>query len=573
MNSFGHKIDALTGEEYYEVYLRGQAILEHPLLNKGAAFSLEERVSLGLRGLLRSTINTMENQVARSMENYRQKTTSLERYIYLQSLQDRNETLFYRLLCDNLLEMIPIVYTPVVGEACIAMSHIMRRYRGVYIDPDNIQNVDEIFDSLGRRDLSLIVVTDGERILGLGDLGSDGMGIPVGKVNLYVAAGGMHPACCLPVCLDVGTNNQRLLADPMYLGYRKPRIRGAEYDALVERFVLGVRRCFPSALLQWEDFSKHTAFKLLERYRERIPSFDDDIQGTGAATLAALMTAMRIRDSSFSRERFVVVGMGQAGVGIARNIQAALAQEGLSANEIRQCIWAVDAPGLLFEDTPGLDEPQLPFVQPRAAVAEWRLSRPDSVGLLDVIRGARATVLIGVTGQAGLFDATICQELARNCERPVIMALSNPTANAECTPEEVLRATGGRALMAAGSPFEPITVGGMTLRPSQCNNIYIFPGVGLGVLVSKALRVTDRMFLAASRALSTMVDSEQIRHGALLPPMSDIRRASFEVAKAVAIEARDTGLGRLLEDAEIEALIARAQWDPHYYAYRPGKAS
>ena len=572
MKNFSFKIDPLTGEEYYEVYVRGQQLLNDPLLNKASAFSYEERHGLDLIGLLRQGISNIEIQEERSLEMYQRKPDDLERYIYLQALLDRNETLFYKLLCDNLAEMVPIVYTPTVGTACQQLSHITRRYRGVYISPENIDNIDQIFQSVSLPQVSLIVVTDGERILGLGDLGSDGMGIPVGKVNLYVAAGGLHPACCLPICLDVGTNNERLLRDPLYLGHAFPRMTGKAYDDLVEKFVLGVKRNFPEALVQWEDFSKQKAFVLLERYRERLLSFDDDIQGTGGTALAALMTAMRIKKSSFKEQRFVIVGMGQAGTGIASNIRTILSEEGLDDDEIRRRIFALDQPGLLFVDTPGLEDQQKRFAQARGSVVGWDLESPNKVGLMDVVKNAKATVLIGVTAQPGLFSKEILEQLAQNDERPVILPLSNPTAKSECTPENVAKATQGRGLVATGSPFAPVDFAARRIVSSQCNNTFVFPGVGLGALVSKSPKVTNEMFLAASKALSCQVSAKQRQEGHLLPEMRDIRRVSKEVAKAVAIQAREDGLGRLLEDDEIDAVVTRAQWQPHYCTYRRGTA-
>ena len=418
--------------------------------------------------------------------------------------------------------------------------------------------------------MNLIVVTDGERILGLGDLGSDGMGIPVGKVSLYVAAGGVHPAVCLPVTLVVGTNNPRLLDDPLYLGIRKPRLRGAEYEDLVEKFILGVKRNFPSALLQWEDFAKQTAFKNLDRYRERILSFNDDIQGTGSTALAALMTAMRIKQSRFQDERFVIVGMGQAGTGIAMNIRAMLLEEGLSNEEARKRIFAVDMQGLLLEGDPLLEGPQEPLAQRRAAVDGWTLDDPSRIGLEDVVRNAHPTVLIGVTAQPGLFSEAILAETAKHSPRPIVLALSNPTHKCECSPEAVWRATDGKGLVATGSPFDPVDWKGHKLLSSQCNNMYIFPGVGLGALVCKASRVTDAMFLAASKAISEFVTPAQEDMGLLLPEMKDIRAVSVAVAKAVGMEARDAGLGRLLEDDQLEYIVNRAQWTPRYASYRPG---
>jgi malate dehydrogenase (oxaloacetate-decarboxylating) len=570
MKTFGFKIDPLTGEEYYEVYVRGRQLLNDSHLNKASAFTKEERLGLGLDGMLRAGVSTMESQVARAYEAFGRKPDDLERYIYLSGLQDRSEPLFYRLLMDHLEEMVPIVYTPTVGKACMQMSLIQRRYRGIYITPENIANIDQIFQGLSQPQVNLIVVTDGERILGLGDLGSDGMGIPVGKVSLYVAAGGVHPAVCLPITLDVGTNNPRLLEDPLYLGIRKPRLRGAEYEELVEKFVLGVKRNFPGALLQWEDFAKHTAFKNLDRYRERILSFNDDIQGTGATALAALMTAMRIKKSRFQDERYVIVGMGQAGTGIAMNIRAMLKEEGLCDEEARKRIYAVDMQGLLLEGDPLLEGPQEPLAQRRAAVAGWTLDDPTRIGLQDVVRNAHPTVLIGVTAQPGLFSEAILAETAKHSERPIVLALSNPTHKCECSPEAVWKATDGKGLVATGSPFPPMDWQGRTLQASQCNNMYIFPGVGLGALVCKASRVTDGMFLAASKAISTFVTPEQEAMGLLLPEMKDIRRVSAEVAVAVGIEARNAGLGRLFEDAQLREVVAKAQWEPKYASYRPG---
>lgn len=570
MRAFTRKIDPLTAEEYLEVYLRGQALLSDPMLNKGSAFTEDERVALELEGIVRPNSNTLEQQVARVMENFHRKGGPLDRFIYLLSLLDRNETLFYRVLCENLSSMLPIVYTPTVGEACLQMSHITRRFRGVYFDRDNIGQIDKIFAGLGRQEVSLIVVTDGERILGLGDLGSDGMPIPIGKINLYVAAAGIHPSCCLPVCLDVGTNNKALLDDPMYLGEHHPRLTGQAYDDFIERFVVGVRRSFPNALLQWEDFAKHTAFKLLERYQNRVLSFNDDIQGTGATALSSLISGLRIKKTRFSDERFLVVGAGQAGLGICFNIRAVLREEGLSDEEAKKRIYAIDRDGLLVEGMPSLEDPQKGFAQPRDAVADWKLENPSRIDLLDVIRNAKVTVLAGVTAKRGLFDERVLGALARNTERPIVLSLSNPTSKSECTLLDVIRATDGRGLFAFGSPFPDETWNGRVYRASQCNNLYIFPGMGLGCLVSRAAKVTHRMFLVASKALSNLVTEEQRSQGMLLPDMEDIREVSAQVALAVAIEARESGLGRRLSDQDLLSLIRRAQWQPHYVPYRPG---
>ncbi len=568
MKTFSIKTDPLTSEEYLEVHLRGRQLLTDPFLNKGSAFSEDERLNLGLVGLLRSRISDIEVQRQRNYEMFNRKSDEIEKYIFLQALLNRNETLFYSLLCEHLPEMLPIVYTPTVGKACQMLSHITRHFRGIYISPENIANIDSIFREVSLPEVNLIVVTDGERILGLGDLGSDGMGIPVGKINLYVAAGGLHPACCLPICLDVGTNNERLINDPLYLGVRQKRLVGRDYDEFIERFVLGVKRNFPNALLQWEDFAKHTAFKLLERYRDRILSFNDDIQGTGAVALAALMSAMKIKNQRFSDQRFVIAGMGQAGAGIAYNIRAMLQEEGLTEQEAKSRIFAFDAPGLLMEDTPGLEEQQRHFAQPRSVASGWGLGS-GTLSLLDLVRNSRATALIGVTAKTGLFDSGVLAQMGKNDGHPIIFALSNPTSKSECTPEQVAAATEGRGIVATGSPFPPFEYKGKTYVTSQCNNMFIFPGMGLGALVSRSSRITSKMFLKASKAISSLVSEEQLAQRMLLPTLKDIRRVSFHVAKAVAAEARDSGLGRLVSDEEYEQLIEKAQWTPHYYPFRP----
>ncbi len=573
MKTYMMKTDPLTGENYLEVYLRGQQILTDPFLNKASAFSEEERLNLGLNGLLRSSISTLEEQSLRSYNMFLKKPDDMEKYIFLQGLLNRNETLFYHLLTNNLIEMLPIVYTPTVGKACMQLSHIMREYRGIYISPENIGNIDEIFQGISLPQVYLIVVTDGERILGLGDLGSDGMGIPVGKINLYVAAAGLHPACCLPITLDLGTNNENLLNDPLYLGYKKKRLTGKEYDEFVEKFVLGVKRNFPNVLLQWEDFAKHNAFKLLERYKDRILSFNDDIQGTGAVALSALMTAMKIKNEKFRDQRFVIGGMGQAGTGIADNIYNMLIEEGLTDEEARDRIFAFDMPGLVMEDSPGFTEPVNRYAKTRAQVEGWKLKTPGKITIYDIVLNAKATVLIGVTASSGLFDKDILAQMALNTERPVIFALSNPTHKSECTPQEVAAATNGKGLTATGSPFAPFEYNGKEIITSQSNNMFVFPGMGLGALVSRATRITNRMFIKASETLASLVTEEQRSKNMLLPDLNDIRNVSFHIAKAVAIEARDSGLGRLITDEQYEYVIKNAQWQPAYYSFRPGSTS
>jgi malate dehydrogenase (oxaloacetate-decarboxylating) len=570
MKTFSMKTDPLTGENYFEVYLRGQQLTSDPFLNKASAFTEEERSNLGLTGLLRSSVSSINEQRQRSYEMYCRKQDDIEKYIFLQSLLNRNETLFYNLLCNNLTEMLPIVYTPTVGKACMMLSHITREYRGIYISPENISSIDKIFQDISLPNVYLIVVTDGERILGLGDLGSDGMGIPVGKINLYVAAGGLHPACCLPICLDVGTNNENLLNDPLYLGYKRNRLEGKVYDEFVEKFVVGVKRNFPYALLQWEDFAKHKAFRLLDRYKERMLSFNDDIQGTGAVTLSALMTAMKIKKQQFKDQHYIIAGTGQAGIGIATNILNMLLEEGLPEEEAKRKIFTYDLCGLLLEDTHDLNDYQKRFAQKRTAVSDWKLKNPNLISLMDVVVNSGASVLIGVTATTGLFSSEILEQMAINDERPVIFALSNPTSKSECNLEDVVNATKGKGLIATGSPFPSNYYQGKEFICSQCNNMFIFPGIGLGTLVSRATRITTKMFLMASKALSALVTEDQLKMNMLLPVLKDIRNVSFHIAKAVALEARDSGLGRLLSDEEYATVIKKSQWIPEYYPYRQG---
>lgn len=567
MKAFEFKVDPITGEEYYEVRSSGQQLLNNPILNKGPSFPREERREFGIAGYLPLAISSLQEQVDRALEAYRRKNDDLERYIFLMELQNRNETVFYKLLLENLTEMIPIIYTPTVGQACINMSHIQRRARGIYIHPENLDFIEDIFSKVALPEVRLIVVTDGERILGLGDLGADGMGISIGKVGLYVAAGCLHPASCVPICIDVGTNNKRLLDDPLYMGWRHERLSGREYYDFIEKFVVAVKRAFPGALLQWEDFAKHHAFELLTRYRERILSFNDDIQGTGATALAALMTAARIKGVKMSDMRYAIVGMGEAGSGIADNLRAAMETEGLDPQSARDHIFVVDKQGLILEDDPTLEHQQVPYAQRHANVSGWAVADPGHITMLEVVTYARPNVLIGVTAQPGLFNDAILAQMAKNDNRPVIMPLSNPTSKVECTPDAVNRVTNGSFLMATGSPFDAVSTPSGRQGIAQCNNLFIFPGVGLGAIVSGSPKVTDHMFTAGAKALSAMVSDDEAAHGYMLPKMENIREVSAQVALAVAREARDCGLGRLLDDATLEKIVRHAQWDPHFYSY------
>jgi malate dehydrogenase (oxaloacetate-decarboxylating) len=569
MKRFEMRVDPLTNEIYYDVHLTGRALLQDPLLNKGHAFPHDERMEFNLIGLLPDSIGSFEDQITRDYDIFKSNSTDLDRYVNLAALRDRNETIYFAILARHIEEMLPIVYTPTVGLACLKLSHILRRYRGVYISPNTVNFTEQMLQNIGLPNISLIVVTDGERILGYGDLGADGMGIPIGKIALYIAAAGIHPASTLPVCIDVGTNNEQLLNDPLYLGIKKRRLRGEAYHDIIERFIQGVKRVFPRALLQWEDFGKEQAFTLLERYKERLPSFNDDIQGTGAVAATALRTTSRINRRPLSQEQIVIYGFGQAGSGVANAIANQIhAEEGISIAEARKQIWPVDKNGLLIEGME-VEEYQKNFVQPQAAIANWPVDKTSSPDLADVVKYSKATILIGLSAQAGAFNKPLLAELASHCAHPVVLTLSNPTSRSEATAEAVMEATGGKALIASGSPFPPVTrPDGSKAHVSQCNNLYVFPGMGLGAIVCQASRVTPTMFAAASRAISEMVTQSQMDEGCLLPPLTDVRDVSYRVALAVAKQARDEGLGLIATDERLSELIKSAMWTPRYYPYR-----
>jgi malate dehydrogenase (oxaloacetate-decarboxylating) len=563
------RVDPLTHEIYYDVSLRGRALLFDSILNKDRAFPHDERADFNLIGLLPDTIGTLEDQVTRNYESYQSKPNDLEKYVFLLSLLDRNETIFYALVTQHTEEMLPIVYTPTVGLACLKLSHIIRRYRGLYVTPHNVNDIEQILQNAGLPNISLIVATDGERILGFGDLGADGMGIPVGKLALYVAGAGIHPASTLPICIDVGTNNERLLNDPLYVGIRSSRLTGQAYYDVIERFVQGIRRVFPRALLQWEDFGKGNAFNLLNNYQNRILSFNDDIQGTGSIATAALATALKIKKGPLSKERIAIYGFGQAGSGIANSIVTLIQkEEGISIEEARKRIYPVDINGLMLEGDKA-EEYQKNFLHSKASIANWPIDKTRPPQLDEVIEHAKITILIGVSAQPGVFSDKMLSQMAANTDRPIIFALSNPTSKCETTPQAAMAATKGKALMATGSPFAPVDgPDGKKIHISQCNNMYVFPGVGLGAIVCQATKVTPAMFYAASQAVSDSVTENQRADGYLLPYLTDIRNVSFTVALEVAKQARQEGLGMNVSDDRLADLIKKAMWKPHYYPYR-----
>ncbi|MGH8178037.1 MAG: NAD-dependent malic enzyme [Steroidobacter sp.] len=562
--------EATTGEEYLETSVSGQRLLEHPMLNKGSAFTDAERREFGLTGLLPPGVSTLAVQLDRIYGNYRQKTSNLERYIHLVSLQDRNETAFYRLLGDHLPEMMPVIYTPVVGEACQAYSRIYRRPRGLYISWPQRDQIDAVLANLGDQDVSVIVVTDGERILGLGDLGIGGMGIPIGKLALYTVCAGIHPATTLPIILDVGTNNQSLRDDPLYLGWRRERIRGEEYDNFLEAFVAAVTKRFPRVLLQWEDFAKNNASRLLERYRDRLCSFNDDIQGTGAVTLAVAMAAAAATDSRLRDQRIVLLGAGSAAAGVTSQIAAAMVSEGLPPCDARERICLVDSQGLVHSGRTDLEPFKREYAQPFERVAPWK-NENGGISLFDVVKHARPTILIGAAAQPQAFDESVVREMARHVERPIVFPLSNPTSKCEALPADVIAWSEGRALVATGSPFDDVQYQGRRFRIAQCNNAYIFPGVGLGVIAVGASRVSDEMFVAAARALSELSPAHRDPTAALLPPLEHIRAVSRHVAIAVAKSAQGSGLAPTISDDELAQRIDAKTWTSKYLPYRRKK--
>jgi malate dehydrogenase (oxaloacetate-decarboxylating)(NADP+) len=535
----------------------GVALLRDPALNKGTAFTEKEREVRGLRGLLPPRVHTMEEQVMRTLENFRRKPNDIEKYIFMISLQDRNKTLFYRVVLDHIEEMMPIIYTPTVGQACLEYGHIFRRPRGIFISAKDRGRMPELLRNWPYQDIRIIVVTDGERILGLGDLGADGMGIPVGKLALYTACAGIHHSLSLPVTLDVGTENDALLNDPLYIGLRQRRLRGAAFDDFVEEFMVSVAEVFPRALVQFEDFGNINAFRLLERYRERLCTFNDDIQGTAAVTLAGLYSALRITGGRLREQKFLFLGAGEAGLGIADLTVSAMAAEGLSAEEARERCWFVDSKGLVVKSRSDLTGHKLRYAHDHEFV-------PDFLGAVEALQ---PTAIIGVSGRFQGFTQPILEAMARLNERPLVFSLSNPTSKTECTAAEAYQWTGGRAIYASGSPFEPVIFAGRRLAPAQGNNVYIFPGVGLGVVACGARQVTDEMFFEAAKALAAEVSAADLEQGSVYPPLTRIREVSVHIAAVVAGVAYRRDLATKPRPEDLPAYLKSQMYEPRYQSY------
>jgi malate dehydrogenase (oxaloacetate-decarboxylating) len=558
--------DEATGDEVAEVPLTGPALLDTPVFNKGSAFPDDERTEFGLHGLLPPHVGSISEQLARRYDDFRRQGTDLHRHVYLRALQDRNEVLFYRLMADHVAEMMPLIYTPTVGEACRLFSRIYCKPRGLFLGYEHRDRLDDLLANRPFRDVDVVVVTDGERILGLGDLGVGGMGIPVGKLSLYTLCGGIHPARTLPIFLDIGTDSPDALADPLYLGARRGRVRGQDYDDFIEAFVTALDRALPGVLLQWEDFAQANARRLLERYRDRLCTFNDDIQGTAAVALAAILGAGRVTGTRLADHRVVLLGGGSAGTGIAEAVVAAMVAGGLPESDALGRVWMVGRDGLVHTGMPDLRPSQRRYAQPAERLAGW--PREGGLGLAAVVENVRPTVLIGTTGQPGAFPEGVVRAMARHVERPAIFPLSNPTSRSEATPADLIAWTEGRGLVATGSPFDDVAYQERSFRIAQCNNAYVFPGLGQGVLASGARRVTDGMFLAAARALAEFTPATSGAGAPLLPPLEDIVVVSRRVALAVAEQARSEGLTADATPEELRRRIEGRWWTPCYRRLR-----
>ena len=546
--------------------LFGFTLLNHPRYNKGTAFTEEERDAFDLHGLLPPHVGTLADQIARRQKAFDPFETPFEKYTFLRDLQDINETLFYALILSDVKKFMPIVYTPTVGEGCQRFSEIWRKPRGLFLSYPNKARIEKILSHRRYDNVRAIVVSDGERILGLGDQGAGGMGIPIGKMALYTALAGIHHEYCLPVLLDVGTDNEERLANPIYIGWRHKRVRGPEYDDFIETFVTAVEKRWPHVLLQWEDFAGTNAARLLAKYRGRLCTFNDDIQGTAAVVLATLLAAIKAAGTQLREQRVAILGFGSAGIGIANLLVEALEEAGLTEPQARGRIYAMGRPGLLVDGAEGIHDEQKDFVRAAGDVAAWRVGDAKKIGLEEVVRNAKITVLIGVAGKAGTFTEDAIRAMAKNAERPIIFPLSNPTSKSEATPEDLLKWTDGKALIGTGSPFAPVKVGDREICIDQTNNSYIFPGLALGIVASRARRVSDAMIMTAAKTLAGLSPVEKDRNASLLPPLADSRRLSRVIAAAVARQAIADGLS-VVKESHVDRVVVENVWEPRYVRY------
>jgi malate dehydrogenase (oxaloacetate-decarboxylating) len=566
--NFSIKVDPATWQQYISTPVKGKALLLEPFTNKGTAFTNRERDELDLHGLLPPNVSTIEQQLERTYGNFQSKATPLDKFVFMASLHDRNETLFFRLCHERIDEMMPIVYTPVVGEACQKFSHIYRRARGLYINYAQRNTIEKVLANYHTKSPSVIVVTDGERILGLGDQGAGGMGIPIGKLCLYTLCAGVSPYSTLPIMLDAGTDNEERLGDNLYVGLRHRRIRGDEYQEFVDRFVAAVRTVYPNVLLQWEDFLKGNAIKQLDRFRDQLCTFNDDIQGTAAVVLSGIYGGLRITGQAMRDQKLVFAGAGASAHGIAELFVAALVEGGLAPEEAKRRIWTVDTKGLVLDDRAGLEDFKAMFARPVGEVGSWKCADKGRITLEEVVANVQPTILIGVSATPGTFSESVVRLMAKVSERPMIFPLSNPTSKAECTAEEAIRWSDGRAIVATGSPFDPVTHNGRTTRIGQCNNSFIFPGVGLGVCVARASHVSDGMFLEAARALAEQVTAADLETTTVFPQLSTIRDCSHAVATAVIRRAVAEGHADASVLVNLDKTVRRAMWFPEYLPIR-----
>ncbi len=556
--------------QFIETPLMHSELLNTPKLNKGTAFTQEERETFGLLGKFPARVETLEEQVKRTYRQYQEHETALDKNVYLNSLHDRNETVFFKLVGEHLTEMLPIIYTPTIGEAVEKFSQELRKSRGLFIDYNDQDRIEEILDNRLNPEIDIVLVTDGEGVLGIGDQGIGGMDIAIGKLMVYILCGGIDPLRTLPIQLDVGTNNEKLLNDPLYLGWRHKRIQGKDYDQFIDKFVVAIRKKLPEAFLHWEDFGRENARRNLARFRDKMATFNDDMQGTGATALACILAGIKATDTQFSDHRIAILGAGTAGVGIADQIHDAMVQSGMSEEEARRRFWLVDRPGLLTSDMKDLEPFQKPYARDPSETKGWQRENDDQISFYDVVKNAKPTIIIGCSTVHGAFNEKIIREMVSYTKHPLVFPMSNPTSKSEAEPADVIKWSDGQALLATGSPFEPVDFKGKKIPIAQANNAYVFPGVGLGVIAVKAQRVTDGMLRVAADTLSDCAPAMHDKFAPLLPDLEDVQAVSKKIALAVAKKAREEGFAGVPDDLDLRKRIEDIFWEPQYYPYKKG---